>query len=99
MIVFNSFNAARFTTPEGDDTVEESKGALQEDAERDVIVSCKVTKLHLLVCDMNDLYDKSHYVSDHKLKVRHDFDLNVGSRLALDVVHAQLPAARRGSSA
>ena len=40
-----------------------------------VTLNCSLTHIHLLICDLGDLYEDSYYVSSHKLKTIPDFDM------------------------
>ena len=42
-----------------------------------VTLTCSLSHLHLVICDMSDLYDDPHYIVSHQLKVIHDFDIKV----------------------
>ena len=42
-----------------------------------VTLTCSLSHLHLVICDMSDLYDDPHYIVSHQLKVNHDFDIKV----------------------
>ena len=53
-----------------------SLNELTESLDR-VTLTCSLSRLHLIVCDMSDLYDDSHYILSHQLKVIHDFDIKV----------------------
>ena len=42
-----------------------------------VTLSCQVSKLSVVVCDLSDLYDDPHYVVAHRLKVITDLDVKL----------------------
>ena len=42
-----------------------------------VTLTGEISRLHVVVCDMSDLYEDMHYVNTHKLKVLQDVDIKV----------------------
>ena len=42
-----------------------------------VTLTGEISRLHVVVCDMSDLYEDMHYVNTHKLKVLQDIDIKV----------------------
>ena len=42
-----------------------------------VLVSCEINNFNVICCDINDLYDDNHYVTNHKLKVVQNMNMNV----------------------
>ena len=68
LIVLNNYTGNRVTVS--------PKNDMTETLDR-VTVTCSFSHIHLIACDMSDLYDDAHYVLSHQLKVIQDFDIKV----------------------
>lgn len=73
LIVLNNFSTTRLSILHG---LPEAP-ILTKDSDEPILVSCSVSKLHIIVCDLMDLYTEPRYVNAHKLKVLHDTDLTL----------------------
>lgn len=72
LLVLNNYSTSRFSLLHG---LEED--AMQEDLRDHILVSCDVSSLQIVVCDLMDLYTDSRYVNAHKLKVLHDTNMTL----------------------
>lgn len=73
LIVLNNFSTTRLSVLHG---LPEAPIPTKDSSEP-ILVSCNISKLHVIVCDLMDLYTDSRYVNAHKLKVLHDTDLTL----------------------
>lgn len=73
LIVLNNFSTTRLSVLHG---LPEAPIPTKDSSEP-ILVSCNISKLHIIVCDLMDLYTDSRYVNAHKLKVLHDTDLTL----------------------
>lgn len=75
MIVLNNYTSGHLSMFGGlDDQPEEARETAPIDR---VTVSCQMSKLSVIVCDLSDLYDDPHYVVAHRLKVITDLDVKL----------------------
>lgn len=74
MLVLNNFASNRLSLV-NNPKMEEQNYEIQE-IDR-VLVSCQISDFNVVLCDINDIYDDSHYVMNHKLKVVQNMNFNV----------------------
>lgn len=75
LIVLNNYASSRLSLIDNPMLEETTKEDIQG-IDR-VLVSCQIIDFHVILCDMNDLYDDSHYVMNHKLKIVQNLNCNV----------------------
>lgn len=75
LIVLNNYASSRLSL--ANNPILEEKATEDVQGIDRVLVSCQIIDFHVILCDLNDLYDDSHYVMNHKLKIIQNLNCNV----------------------